>query len=48
MFDSYCFFMVFLDEDLIFSGILSDTSNPTHIISVFDKKIPWPYTRIND
>ena len=30
--------MVFSDEDLIFSGIHSDTNNPTYIISVFDAK----------
>ena len=31
--------MVFSDKDLIFSGIHSDTSNPSYIISVFDTKI---------
>ena len=40
--------MVCSDEDLSFSGIHSDTSNPTYIISVFDTKNPWPYIRIND
>ena len=51
--DFYCFkqiilvlFMVFSDEDLIFLGIHSDTSNLTNIISVFDKKNPWPYIRM--
>ena len=40
--------MVFSDEDLIFSGIHSNTNNPNYIISVFDTKNSWPYIRIND
>ena len=43
-----CPFYGFLGWGPHFSGIHSDTSNPTYIISVFDTKSPWPYIRIND